>query len=135
MVRYAITAFVVACLGTFAIVDAQQMTGVPRGTTSIQILGGQANAWSAAAVGVNGTSAALDTRWAPYCAAFGNASAGTTITAQFSANGTNWYTSNVAQTLGAAGDFGFVFTTGARHVRLISSAAATITASIQCKAH
>jgi hypothetical protein len=106
---------------------------VPRAAYTVQLLGSHANAWSAAAVGVNGTSAALDTRWASNCSGFGNTSAAATISVQFSADGVNFYTS--AMNTGAVtGNFGINFTTAARFVRLISNAAATITASLQCKA-
>jgi hypothetical protein len=94
--------------------------------------GEHANAWSAAVVGVSGTSAALDCAGQPFASAFGNTSAAATLTVQMSDNGTNWYSSSV-NTGAVTGDFGINFTVGARRLRLISNAAATITATLQCK--
>ncbi len=111
----------------------QSQKPLPRRSNAIVVLGVHANAWNAAVVGVNGTSTGLDTQWAPWCSAFGNANGATTIALQLSANNTNWYTSNENQVLAAAGDFGYNFSPGARYVRLTSTAAATITATLSCK--
>ena len=92
--------------------------------------GTHANAWSAAAVGAGGTSASLDTQSMGVVSAFGNASAATTITVQVSQNNTNWYDTPHTQALAASGDFAISATLGARYIRLKSSAAATITATI-----
>lgn len=97
-----------------------------------QLRGAQGNAWSAAVVAINGTSAALDTQFAANCSAFGNTSAAATLTVQVSADGTNFYSTGT-NTGSVTGNFGINFTTAARHVRLISNAAATITATLQCK--
>jgi hypothetical protein len=98
------------------------------------VLGAQANAWNAAAVGINGTSATFDSQWAAFCDVIGNTSAAATLTVQRSVNGTNWYSSGV-NTGAVTGDFGINFQSGSRYLRLISNAAATITATIACKAH
>ncbi|WP_251559185.1 hypothetical protein [Paenibacillus pasadenensis] len=95
--------------------------------------GGHANAWNASAVAASGVSNAIDFQSQKTISCFGNASAATTITAQVSANGTNYYNTTFQQTLSGAGDFHFTFDTGARYVRLISSGAATITATISGK--
>ncbi len=95
-------------------------------------VGAHANAWDAVAVAANGTSASLDVTNAPFVSAFGNASAATTITLQYSQDGTNWYDGPTV-TLGAAGNFRIDATVGATNVRLKSSAAATITATIAGK--
>jgi hypothetical protein len=95
-------------------------------------LGVHANAWNAASVGANGTSAALDTWSCPYVSAFGNASAATTLTLQYSMDGSNFY-AGPSVTLSGAGDFRLDATCAARFVRLLSSAAATITATLAAK--
>lgn len=94
--------------------------------------GAQGNAWTAIAVGINGVSTALALADRPFVSAFGSASIATTITLQLSANGTTFY-DGPTQVLSAAGDFAISVTTGAAHVRLKSSAAATITATIMAK--
>lgn len=80
-------------------------------------------------------STSVDCQFAPYVSAFGNSSApgGTTITLQFSQDNTNFYNSQVTQVLSGAGDFAVSATVGARYLRLISSGASTITATIACK--
>ncbi len=105
-------------------------TGV--GIIANPVVGAHANAWSAAAVGIDGTSTALDAQYTPFVSAFGNASAATTITLQYSQNGVNYY-DGPNQALGAAGDFRIDATVGARYARLKSSAAATITATLAGK--
>jgi hypothetical protein len=94
--------------------------------------GAHANAWSAAAVGINGTSTALDTDYLPFVTAFGNSSAAATITLQVSQDNTNYY-DGPTQVLAGAGNFCINATVGARYVRLKSSAAATITATLAAK--
>lgn len=95
-------------------------------------VGSHANAWNAAAVGAAGTSAAVDVSRTPFVSAFGNASAATTVTLQYSMDGVNFY-DGPAQTLGAAGNFRIDATCAAAWVRLKSSAAATITGTIAGK--
>lgn len=98
--------------------------------------GSQANAWSAAAVGAGGTSTALDAQFTPLVSVFGNASAPTTISLEFSQDNTNWYDVNQAgYSIATAGDGDFALTVwvAARYVRMKSSAAATITATIAGK--
>lgn len=96
-------------------------------------VGSHGNAWSAATVGVAGTSTALDTNrcQSGYSSAFGNTSTSSTLTVQYSQDNTNFYSS--ASTVAANGNFALAFTHGARYVRLLSSAAATITATLACK--
>ena len=93
-------------------------------------VGSHANAWNATAVAAGGTSAALDTQSTGTVSAFGNANAATTITLQVSQNNTNWYDTSHTQALAGSGDFALTATIGARYVRLKSSAAATITATL-----
>ncbi len=99
---------------------------------NVSPIGVQGNAWSAAAVGANGTSAVVDAWSCPYVSAFGNAGAATTLTLQYSLDGTNFY-AGPSVTLAGAGDFHIDATTAARYLRLLSSAAATITATIAAK--
>jgi hypothetical protein len=98
-----------------------------------RLVGSHANAWNAAVVGVSGTSAAIDIQRASIgtCSAFGNTSAAATLTVQQSQNNTNFY-STAVNTGAVTGDFGISFSPGGRYVRLISNAAATITATIAC---
>jgi hypothetical protein len=99
---------------------------------NISPIGVQGNAWKAASVGANGTSAVLDTWSCPYVSAFGNAGAATTLTLQYSMDGTNFY-AGPAVTLTGAGDFHIDATTAARYLRILSSSAATITATLAAK--
>jgi hypothetical protein len=93
-------------------------------------VGAHGNAWNGVAVAANGVSAALDTLGTGTVSAFGNASAATTITVQVSQNNLNWYDTVIAQTLASGGDFALHAALGARYVRLRSSGAATITATL-----
>jgi hypothetical protein len=95
-------------------------------------IGVHGNAWSAAAVGSNGTSAVLDTWSCPYVSAFGNAGAATTLTLQYSMDGANFF-NGPSTTLAGASDFHVDATAAARYVRLLSSAAAAITATLAAK--
>lgn len=115
-------------------IAAQSPRAMPhlRGAATYLLLGSQANAWSASAVGINGKSTAIDTQWSQICTAFGNTSGAATLTVEYSADNTNWYSSAI-NTGAVTGNFGVTFTTGARYVRLSSSAAVTITATLQCK--
>ena len=91
--------------------------------------GSHANAWNAVATGVNGVSTALETIGRPHKSAFGNVSGITTITLQFSMDGTTFYDGSSITTAGAA-DFVFNVTSGAAYIRLKSSANVTATASL-----
>ena len=99
---------------------------------NVSPIGVHGNAWNAASVGSNGTSAVLDTWSCPYVSAFGNASAATTLTLQFSMDGTNFY-AGPSVTLSGAGDFHLDATAAARYLRLQSSSAATLTATLAAK--
>lgn len=93
--------------------------------------GTQANAWNAVAVAANGVSASIDTQLAPNISVFGNVGGGaTTLTVQFSQDNVNFYdaTNSVAN-----GDFSVSGIYGARYIRLKSSNARTITATIAGK--
>lgn len=97
------------------------------------VVGAQGNAWNAAVVGVAGTSAAIDTKSAPNVSAFGNASAATTISIQVSQDNANFYDTTTNVVLGGAGNFHIAGAFGAKYIRLKSSLAATITATIAAK--
>jgi hypothetical protein len=94
------------------------------------VVGSHANAWNATTVSAGGTSGPLDTQSTSVVSAFGNVNAATTIMLQVSQNNTNWYDTSHTQVLAGGDDFAFTATIGARYVRLKSSAAATITATI-----
>lgn len=96
-------------------------------------VGAQGNAWNAAAVLAAGVSTAVDTGSLHRVAAFGNADAATTITVQVSENNVTFYDTTTTAVLGGASDFHVAFDTAARYVRLKSSGAATITATIAAK--
>jgi hypothetical protein len=100
---------------------------------SVPVVGTHGNAWNAVAVAAGGDSVVIDTQYQPNISVFGNASAATTITAYVSQDGTNFYKTANEVALSAAGNFHFSFITGARYVRLKSSAAATITATVAGK--
>jgi hypothetical protein len=97
-------------------------------------IGTHANAWSAASVSAGGTSTAVDCQFCQAVSTFGNSSATTTITFQVSQNNSNWYDAEEVTVLAPGGDFVLCRTTAARYVRLKSSGAATITATIAGKA-
>lgn len=95
-------------------------------------VGSQGNAWNAASVSANGTSTAIDCRYAPFVDVFGVMSSAGTIQFQVSQDGTNYYTIDSA-TRANAGDFGIHVILGSRYARLKSSAAMVITATIAGK--
>lgn len=89
------------------------------------------NAWNNVLTGVGGVSTAVDTQNCAHVTVFGNTSAASTITVQFSQDNTNFYDSEV--TISANGNFGKNLTAGARYVRLKSSADVTANATIAAK--
>ena len=100
-------------------------------TTTPNVVGTEGNAWSAAAVLANGVSASIDCQYTPNISVFGNVTGGaTTLTVQFSQDNAAFYdaTSTVAN-----GDFSVSGIYGARYLRLKSSNARTITATIAGK--
>lgn len=96
-------------------------------------VGAQANAWNAAAVGAGGTSASIDAGSLSSVSAFGTVDAATTITVQVSEDNAAFYDTATTAVLGGAGDFHVSLETGARYIRLKSSGAATITATVSAK--
>lgn len=105
--------------------------------TNIQVLpvtGTQGNAWNNEAVLLDGTSNAADCQFCNNISVFGVSDTATNITPQISQNGGTWYDSgsNIFYLL-SPGNFHFSFTSAARYIRLKSSAAATITATIAAK--
>jgi hypothetical protein len=99
---------------------------------AVPAVGTHANAWDAAAVGVGGVSAAVDAQYAGTVSAFGNVSAATTITVQYSQNNADFYDGAIV-VLAGAGTFALDVRPGARYLRLKSSAAVTVTATIAGK--
>lgn len=96
------------------------------------VVGTHANAWNNVAVAAGGNSTAIDTEFTPHVTIFGNSSGTTTIRVQVSQDNVNFYQVSSFNVPGG-GDFGFSATLGARYVRLQSSAARTITATIAGK--
>ena len=122
---------------TVPVVGQQAMSGsIPVVISSNQswpTVGTHANAWNAAAVAANGVSTAVDCQYTPAITAFGNSSGNTTITIQVSQDNSNFYDASSTSLTGGAADFAISISAGARYVRLKSSAARTITATIAGK--
>lgn len=97
------------------------------------VAGTEANAWSAESTGAGGFSDSVDCRYEKNISAFGNVDGATTLTLQVSQNNTDFYDTDVDVTTGGADDFHLFLETGARYVRLKSSADVTATASIVAK--
>lgn len=93
-----------------------------------------ANAWDNVAVLVNGVSNIVKVGVSHYArvSVFGNSNGAGDIIVQYSQDGTNFY-QVATKTLAGAGDFGFDLVCAGRFVRLKSSAAVTITATVACK--
>jgi hypothetical protein len=96
-------------------------------------IGTNGNAWLAVAVAAAGVSATVDTLGDPQVSVYGSVSAATNISVNVSADGVTWWPSTQQAALTAAGDFYLNFATGARYLQLVSSAAATVTATISAK--
>jgi hypothetical protein len=114
------------------------ISGTPNvAQTSKPVNGSHANAWNNVSVGAGGASASIDTQYAQSVTIFGNASAATDISIEVSMDNTNFYSNdngNVQDiSLTGAGDFMMNLAVGARYIRLRSSGAATITATIAAK--
>jgi hypothetical protein len=115
------------------IVIASDQSAIPISgsvTTTPSTVGTHGNAWNAAAVSANGTSASVDAQNTAFISIFGNTSGSTKITMQVSQNDTDFYD---AVTLNTNGNFYMSETVGARYIRLKSSEAVTITATITGK--
>jgi hypothetical protein len=104
-----------------------------QGALPVNVVGAHANAWNAAAVAAAGNSASIDCQYTPHISAFGNSNGATTISLQVSQDNTNFYTAATVTVGGGGGDFALNVTIGARYIRLQSSQARTITASITGK--
>jgi len=96
-------------------------------------IGANGNAWNAVAVAAAGVSATIDTIGNKQITAYGSVSAATTVSVNVSADGVTWWPSTQQAVLAAAGNFYLNFVTGARYIQLVSSAAATITATVSAK--
>lgn len=94
-------------------------------------VGIHANAWNNVAVAANGNSTISDLQYQTTVIVFGNSSAAVTLRLQASQDGVNFYT--VVSLAVAIGNFGSTTSWGARYMRLQSSAASTITATIAGK--
>lgn len=96
------------------------------------VVGTHANAWNAAAVAANGVSASIDCQFVSNITIFGNANGSTTLTIQFSQDNVNFYDGS-STVVAASSDFSVSGTFGARYIRLKSSQARTITATVAGK--
>lgn len=96
-----------------------------------RVVGTHANAWNNVAAAANATSTSVDTNIVRVLSLFGNVSAATILTVQYSQNNSTWYDGTKLDLV--AGNFAIGIPVGARYVRLKTSAAATITATIAGK--
>ena len=101
-------------------------------TVTPNVVGAQGNAWNAAAVAAAGVSASIDCQYTPNISVFGNADGTTKITVQFSQDNVNFYAAT-EQNIPSGGDFSISGAWGARYIRLKSSQARTITATVAGK--
>jgi len=101
-------------------------------TITPNVVGVQGNAWNAAAVAAAGVSASIDCQYTPNISVFGNTSGTTKITVQFSQDNVNFYDAT-EQNIPSGGDFSISGAWGARYIRLKSSQARTITATVAGK--
>lgn len=95
-------------------------------------IGHHGNAWNAVLTTIGGTSNSVKVWNCPFVSCFGNSDGAATITVQYSQDGENFY-DGATQVLSGSGNFRIDVTTGALFVRLKSSAAVTITATIAAK--
>lgn len=89
--------------------------------------------WNAASTGVAGNSSSLDTTYCANVTFYGTVSAATTLSVFVSPDDSNWYDSGVDYVAAGSGNFYINMTTGAKYVRLQSSADVTATAYADCK--
>lgn len=108
----------------------EEIISTPTSVVTVPV-GTHANAWNNVAVAVNGVSAVLDAQYVTILTIFGNSSAAVTIRLQASQDGANFYT--VTTIAAAIGNYGGTVSWGARYIRLQSSAASTLTATIAGK--
>ncbi len=113
------------------VVIASDQSPIPITVTPATV-GVEGNAWNAVAVGAGGVSASVDCQYTAFVSCFGVTSAVTVITVQVSQDDVAYY-SAFSTTVAPAGDFYLAGNIGARYVRLRSSAAANITATIAGK--
>lgn len=95
-------------------------------------IGFQGNAWNNVAVAANGYSNVIDTFNQAHVSIFGNGSGAATLQVQYSADGVSFYNAGTI-TLSGAGNFYLDVQMGARYVRIQSSAAITLTATVSAK--
>jgi hypothetical protein len=113
------------------VVLASDQPSIPVAVTP-NVVGTEGNAWSAVAVLAGGVSASIDCQYTPNISVFGNTSGTTKITVQFSQDNANFYDAT-EQNIPSGGDFSISDAWGARYIRLKSSQARTITATVAGK--
>lgn len=99
----------------------------------LPVVGSHGNAWNNATVSASGTSTTVDCQYSHYISIFGNTDTATTLTIQVSQNGDDWYSTNNTIVMVGSGNFYQSLQSGARYLRLSSSAGAIITATISAK--
>lgn len=115
------------------VVLASDQTAIAVTTTPVAPVGAEGNAWLAAVVAAGGFSASIDLQFTPFVTVFGNADGQTIITAQFSQDDIAFYSGPTTVVPGGGSDFHMLLTLGSRYLRLRSSQARTITATIAAK--
>jgi hypothetical protein len=101
------------------------------GLKALPTVGAQANAWNNVAVLADGVSNGVDCQYVSNVVCYGTSSADSVIEFQVSMDNTNWYKTSNTINVGAGGDFYTSLSNfGGRYVRVSSTAAATITATI-----
>lgn len=95
-------------------------------------VGTQDNAWASVSTGVNGVSASIDCQYTPFVTVFGTTNGATTITLQVSQDNITFIDA-ASTVLAIAGGFEMSRTTGARYIRLKSSADVVASATIAAK--
>lgn len=122
----------ISSTGSLSVVLSSDHASVP---VQLPVVGSQGNAYNAVTTtGANEKSNSVDIQYCNNVTVIGNINLSTTVTAEFSQDDTNWYTTLNSIVLPSSGNFQFSFTCACRYVRLdCSSSACTITASICAK--
>lgn len=122
-------------IGTIPEVEVKNDTGNPLAIVDNNRapVGVQGNGWNNAAVAANGVSNAVNIPYQVFVTCFGHVSAATTLTLQISQDGTNFYDTAVTAAPSGAVDFYLGTNIGAAYIRLKTSNAVTITATLSAK--
>jgi len=113
-------------------VDPTGTTLQPVANTPV-VVGTHGNVWNGAVVSVGENSPSIDCQYVAAVSIFGHASSTTTLNVQVSQDNANWYAALAINVSVNGADFYAEFSTGARYIRLGSTLATTITATIAGK--